>query len=46
MDKTEKVCIERFEAFGSAGQASDRCPIDLDVMAQHYKAGVLRQFVH
>jgi fructose-bisphosphate aldolase class II len=46
MDETEKVCIERFEAFGSAGQASDILPIDLEVMAQRYKAGGLRQFVH
>jgi hypothetical protein len=41
MDETEKVCIERFEAFGSAGQAAE-----LEVMAQRYKAGTLRQVVH
>jgi len=46
MDETKKVCIERFEAFGCAGQASDICPIDLEVMAQRYRAGALRQFVH
>jgi fructose-bisphosphate aldolase, class II len=46
MEETEKVCIERFEAFGSAGQAPDICPIDLEVMAQRYKAGALRQVVH
>ena len=46
MDETEKVCIERFEAFGSAGRAPDICPIDLEVMAQRYKAGALRQVVH
>ena len=46
MDETEKVCIERFEAFGSAGQAPDIFPIDLEVMAQRYKAGALRQVVH
>ncbi len=46
MEETEKVCIERFEAFGSAGQAPDICPIDLEVMAERYKAGALRQVVH
>jgi fructose-bisphosphate aldolase class II len=46
MEETEKVCIERFEAFGSAGQAPDICPIHLEVMAQRYKAGALRQVVH
>jgi fructose-bisphosphate aldolase class II len=46
MDGTEKVCIERFEAFGSAGQAPDICPIGLEVMAQRYKSGALRQLVH
>jgi len=46
MDETEKVCIERFGAFGSAGQATDICPIELDVMAQRYKAGALRQVIH
>jgi fructose-bisphosphate aldolase class II len=46
MDEAEKVCIERFEAFGSAGQAPDIFPIDLEVMAQRYKAGALRQLVH
>jgi len=46
MDEAEKICIERFEAFGSAGQAPDIFPIDLEVMAQRYKAGALRQVVH
>ena len=46
MDETEKVCVERFEAFGSAGQASGILPINLEVMAQRYKSGALRQVVH
>ncbi len=46
MDETEKACIERFEAFGSAGQAPDILPIDLEVMAQRYRTGALRQVVH
>jgi fructose-bisphosphate aldolase class II len=46
MDETAKVCIERFEAFGSAGQAPHIVPIELDVMAQRYGAGTLRQVVH
>jgi hypothetical protein len=46
IDETEKVCIKRFEAFGSAGQATDICSIELDVMAQRYKAGALRQVIH
>ena len=46
MDETTKVCIERFEAFGSAGQAEHVAPIELDVMAQRYKSGALHQVVH
>jgi len=46
MDETEKVCIERFEAFGCAGQAPDIQPVDLEVMAQRYRTGTLRQLVH
>jgi fructose-bisphosphate aldolase, class II len=46
MDETEKVCIERFEAFGCGGQASDICAINLDVMAERYRSGALRQVVH
>jgi len=46
MDETKKVCVERFEAFGCAGQAPDICPINLDVMAQRYRAGTLRQVTH
>jgi len=46
MDETKKVCIERFEAFGSAGQASKVRPIALDDMVQRYRSGELRQVVH
>lgn len=46
MDETKKICIERFEAFGSAGQAEHIVPIELDVMAQHYRSGALQQVVH
>jgi len=46
MDETKKICIERFKAFGSAGRAPNIRPIDLDVMAQRYRSGALRQVVH
>jgi fructose-bisphosphate aldolase class II len=46
MDETKKVCVERFEAFGCAGQAPRIGPISLEEMAQHYRAGMLRQVVH
>jgi fructose-bisphosphate aldolase class II len=46
MDETKKICIERFGAFGSAGQAPYIRPIDLDSMANHYRSGALRQVVH
>jgi fructose-bisphosphate aldolase class II len=46
MDETRKICIERFEAFGSAGQAPQIRPLDLDAMAQRYRSGALRQVVH
>ena len=46
MEETKKVCIERFEAFGSAGKAARVRPIELDRMAQRYQSGELRQVVH
>jgi fructose-bisphosphate aldolase class II len=46
MDGSERICIERFEAFGCAGQAPDICPINLEVMAQRYRTGALRQVTH
>ena len=46
MDETKKICVERFEAFGSAGQASKIRPLELEVMAQRYRSGALRQVIH
>jgi len=46
MNETKKICIERFEAFGSAGHAPHIQPIELDAMAQRYRIGALRQIVH
>jgi len=46
MDETKKICVERFEAFGSAGQAPKIRALDLEVMAQRYRSGALRQVVH
>ncbi len=45
MEETTEVCIERFVAFGSAGQAEHITPVELDVMAQRYRSGALRQLV-
>ena len=46
MDEARKVCIERFEAFGAAGQAARIRPVELDAMAQRYRTGELHQLVH
>jgi fructose-bisphosphate aldolase class II len=46
MEETKKICIERFEAFGSAGQAPKVHPIELDTMANRYRSGELRQMIH
>jgi fructose-bisphosphate aldolase class II len=46
MNETKKICIERFEAFGAAGRAPGIRPIELDVMAQRYRTGALRQVAH
>jgi fructose-bisphosphate aldolase class II len=45
MDEAKKVCVARFEAFGSAGQASKIRAIPLDRMAQDYASGELSQRV-
>jgi fructose-bisphosphate aldolase class II len=42
MDEAQTVCVARFEAFGSAGQASRIRPIPLEHMAQLYTSGELR----
>jgi fructose-bisphosphate aldolase class II len=41
MDAMEKVCIDRYEAFGTAGNASKIKPIPLADMAKRYAAGEL-----
>jgi fructose/tagatose bisphosphate aldolase len=46
MEETTKLCIERFGAFGSAGQAEHIAAVELEVMAQRYRSGPLRQIVH
>ena len=45
MDEARAVCRDRFEAFGTAGQASRIRTLDLDAMAQRYAKGELRQVV-
>jgi fructose-bisphosphate aldolase class II len=45
MEETRKLCIERFEAFGCAGQAGRIRAIALDAMAERYRRGELRQRV-
>jgi len=42
---TQKLCAERFERFGCAGNASRIKPIALSDMAQRYQSGDLRQQV-
>jgi len=39
------MCVERFEAFGAAGQGSRIRPIPLATMAKRYKVGDLQQTV-
>jgi fructose-bisphosphate aldolase class II len=41
MDEMEKLCLDRFERFGTAGNASKITPIDLDEMATRYREGAL-----
>ena len=42
----KKICRDRFEAFGSAGQASRIKPLHLDKMASRYGKGELKALVH
>ena len=44
-EAAKKVCIARFNAFGSSGQASKIKPIPLEKMAELYKSGKLAQIV-
>lgn len=41
MDEMEALCLDRFERFGTAGNASKIKPIDLDDMARRYADGSL-----
>jgi len=41
MEEMEKLCVDRFERFGSAGNAAKIKPIDLDDMAKRYADGSL-----
>lgn len=44
-EAAKRLCVERFEAFGSAGQASTIKALALDKIAARYKAGELSQTV-
>ncbi len=44
-EAAKKVCIARFQAFGSAGQASKIKPLTLDKVAELYRSGKLSQIV-
>ena len=44
-DAMRDLCIARYEAFGSAGQASKIKPVNLDTMANRYASGALAQVV-
>ena len=43
MAEMKKLCIERFEAFGTAGNADKIKPISLAEMARRYTSGSLGQ---
>ncbi len=42
MEEMEKLCLDRFERFGTAGNASKITPLDLDEMAKRYADGSLK----
>ncbi len=44
-EAAKKICVARFQAFGTAGQASKIKVIPLDQMAERYKKGELNQVV-
>ena len=44
-EAAKKICLARFEAFGTAGQASKVKAIPLDKMAERYAKGDLNQIV-
>lgn len=41
MEEMEKVCIDRFERFGTAGNADKITPLSMDEMANRYESGAL-----
>ena len=41
MEEMEKLCLDRFERFGTAGHASKIRVIDMDEMARRYASGAL-----
>jgi fructose-bisphosphate aldolase class II len=41
MAAMKKLCIERFEAFGTAGNADKIKPLSLAEMAKRYRSGEL-----
>lgn len=41
----KEICIQRYEAFGAAGMASRIKPISLEIMANRYQDGSLKQIV-
>jgi fructose-bisphosphate aldolase class II len=42
----KKICVQRYQEFGSAGQASKIKPTNLSIIAERYKKGELAQVVH
>ena len=44
-EEAKKLCMSRYIAFGSAGQASKIKPVPLEKMAERYKKGELSQIV-
>ncbi|NYT76218.1 fructose-bisphosphate aldolase class II [Alcaligenaceae bacterium] len=44
-EAAKRICLERYEQFGTAGNASKIKPIALDEMARRYAAGELAQVV-
>jgi fructose-bisphosphate aldolase class II len=45
-EAAKRLCLQRYQQFGCAGQASRLQPLSLDRMAQRYRTGELSQHVH
>jgi fructose-bisphosphate aldolase class II len=45
-EAAKRLCLQRYQQFGCAGQASRLQPLGLDRMAQRYRTGELSQHVH